>query len=542
MKRRMWYGLAGIGLVGVTGAAFLALRPKDEVKWRTAKVERGNLVQRISATGTLSALVQVPVGTQVSGTIISLSADYNSLVRKGQVIAQIDPTVWESQMKDAEASLERAKANLEDARRNFDRTKRLAAEKLVSEQELDAKDVALKTAKASHDTAKAAVDRARANLGYCTITAPVDGVVVARSVDVGQTVAASFNTPNLFTIAQDLSKMKLEVSIDEADIGQVKVGQSAFFTVDAYQDKQFRGTVSQVRLEPITQQNVVTYKVVMEVQNEPLATDGVEPAKATPAATERKEAKPSAPAPQAARPQAGPQGGAGQGAGFNPDEIWERNKERIQERNPGITKEEWLQRMKERMAQGGGPGRPGGMGHQGGAAPQAASGGQPKRLPGGINFAAGPIYSGNLALRPGMTANVTIFTNRREAVLRVPSVALRFNPATFDKSLAPKPAATTPGQGQAQQGGQRPTGGPGMGGGAPRGMVSRREDKVWVLEKGVPKQVVVKAGISDGQYTEISGEGVAEGMEVLTGADDPTKKAATQGASPLGGPGGPPRR
>lgn len=526
MKRKMWWGLSALGVVVVGGVLVAALRPAEQVKWRTAKVERGNVIQRISATGTLSALVQVPVGTQVSGTISALYADYNSLVKKGQVIAQIDATVWETQLKDAQASLERAQANLEDAQRQFQRTQRLAAEKLVSIQDLDIKDTALKTARASFQTAQAALDRAKANLAYCTITAPVDGVVVGRSVDVGQTVAASFNTPNLFTIAQDLSKMKLEVSIDEADIGQVKVGQPAFFTVDSYPDKQFRGTVAQVRLEPITQQNVVTYKVVMEVQNEPLVPQGEAPAvPVAPVAA----AKPQAAKAEAA-PSEGGHGGFGMGRGgmdpaareamlkklgFSPEDM----------QDPG-KREAFRAKMRELREQGALPGM-----SVASSAPRGQ--GQAKRTPGGINFADGPIYSGNLALRPGMTANVTIFTNRREDVLRVPAVALRFNPTNFLKTDK-KPAAA-PQQAQAA----RPQGQQGQG--QRGGMAFKREDKVWVLENGQPKDLVVKAGISDGQFTELSGEGISEGLVVLTGVED-AKKPAAAATSPFAGPGGPPRR
>ena len=365
MNRKMLWGLSALGVVVVGGGLYAALRPAEQVKWRTAKVERGNVVQRISATGTLSALVQVPVGTQVSGTISALYADYNSLVKKGQVIAQIDSTVWETQLKDAQASLERAKANLEDAQRQYQRTKRLAAEKLVSDQDLDIKETSLKTTQASFQTAQAALDRAKANLGYCTITAPVDGVVVGRSVDVGQTVAASFNTPNLFTIAQDLSKMKLEVSIDEADIGQVKVGQPAFFTVDSYPDKQFRGTVAQVRLEPITQQNVVTYKVVMEVQNEPLVPQGEAPAApGTKGPEAARAARPQAPKAEAARPEGAPAGfGMGRGGmdpaarealmkklGFTPEDLQDPAK-----------REAFREKMRALREQGGLPGMGGGI-------------------------------------------------------------------------------------------------------------------------------------------------------------------------------------
>jgi len=525
MKRNTWIILGAMGAVLVGGSLYLGLKPKEEIKWRQAKVERGNVVQRISATGTLSPLVQVPVGTQVSGTISALYADYNSLVKKGQVIAQIDPTVLETQLKDAQASVDRANATLDDARTQHQRYKRLAAEKLVSDQDLDTKDVALKTAMAQLATAKAAFDRAKANLGYCTITAPVDGVVVARAVDVGQTVAASFNTPNLFTIAQDLQKMKLEISIDEADIGQVKVGQPAFFTVDSYPDRQFRGTVAQVRLEPITAQNVVTYKVVMEVQNEPITPE------ATPTPEAAKASKGAVPqAGRATAPQAPAPGQPGQGMGLRDMEPAQREAllKRLGFKPEDMADPTKREAIREKFKQ---------MREKGGMATAPAprpSSAQASRTPGGINAAGGPIYSGNLALRPGMTANVSIVTARRENALRVPAVALRFNPKAFQKE-APKKDEKAATPGTPQPGGAR------SGGANARGFAAKREDKVWILENGKPKEVVVKAGISDGQFTELLGEGLPEGTVILTGVEDNKKTAANQGPAPIGG-GGMPRR
>lgn len=281
MKRNTWIGL-GIGIAVVAGGtAYVLTRPKDEIKWRSGKVERGNITQRINATGAVSPVVQVAVGTQVSGVISALYVDYNSIVKKGQLIAQIDPTIWETQLADAKAGLERAKTNMDDARRQYERAKRLAADKLLADQDLEAKQVAYQTAVTSMENAKASMDRAKANLDYCNITAPVDGVVISRLAGVGQTVAASFSTPNLFQIAQDLSAMKVQVNIGESDIDEIKVGQRAMFTVDSLPDKQFTASVSLVRQEPITTQNAVNYAVEMIVPNEPLPgseEDGKAPA------------------------------------------------------------------------------------------------------------------------------------------------------------------------------------------------------------------------------------------------------------------------
>ena len=563
MKRKTWVFL-GVGVVlAAGGAAYFLSRPKDEVKWRMSKLEKGAITQRISATGAVAPMVQVAVGTQVSGVIQALYADYNSIVKKGQIIAQIDPTIWQTQLRDAEASLDRARANMEDAKRQYERAKRLAAEKLLAEQDLDAKDTAYKAAASSFENAKAALERAKANLDYCNITAPVDGVVISRLADVGQTVAASFSTPNLFQIAQDLSKMKVEISIDEADIDEVKVGQRAFFTVDSLPEKQFVAMVSQVRLEPITTQNVVTYKVVIEVPNEPLPGTEATPDKAAePSSKSEGHRRPAAAAPVGSGPGRPGEGRPGEGrpgsfAGgdFNPDKMWEMNKDRILERNPGITKEEWLKRMKERMAQGGQGGWKGGgaAGAKPSTAPvpdkpagNAADRLEAARTPGGAARLGGPVFGGNLALRPGMTANVTIITNRKQDVLRVPNAALRFNPSAFLKDETKKDAPKAGGLGQPMgmgmfPGGQRPAG-QGGGSAAAKGMAMRREDRIWILENGKPKSITVKAGITDGQFTEVTGENLQEGAQVLVGVES-TQKAGGPTATPMGGmPGGGGRR
>ncbi len=523
MKRNTWIGL-GIGVALVAGGtAYVWTRPKDEIKWRSGKVERGNITQRINATGAVSPVVQVAVGTQVSGVISALYVDYNSIVKKGQLIAQIDPTIWETQLADAKAGLERAKTNMDDAKRQYERAKRLAAEKLLADQDLEAKQVAYQTASANMENAKASLDRARANLDYCNITAPVDGVVISRLADVGQTVAASFSTPNLFQIAQDLSKMKVQVNIGESDIDEVKVGQRAMFTVDSLPDKQFTATVSLVRQEPVTTQNVVNYVVEMIVPNEPLPNA---------------EEDVKAPAPREAGTGGGQEAAKGGGHGAprgdfrgegapDPEKAWERMKDRMTAQ--GVTKDQFLKRFKERQTAGAMQAMP---------AASSAPAGDPKalaRIPGGASQLGGPKFTGSLALRSGMTANVTISTNQRRDILRVPNAALRFNPAAFIKDEK-KPEGPRLGQPAMMGGGQRPAGAQ-TGTGSRGGMVARREDRIWVLENGKPKAIVVKAGISDGQFTEVSGEGLTEGLQVLVGVEAP--KQAGGSPAPLGGaPGG----
>lgn len=263
-------------------AAFFLFRDKeDEIKYRTEKAARGDIISTVTATGTVNAVTTVLVGTQVSGTIKNIYADFNSPVKKGQVIALIDTATLEAQVSQARANLLSAKANLDkseaalfDAKRTMERNKELLSKNFISRSELDTAETNYETAKAQVGVSSAQIAQAEAalkiaetNLGYTKIVSPVDGVVISRNVDIGQTVAASFQTPTLFTIAQDLTKMQIDTSVDEADIGNVIDGQEVEFTVDAYPDVIFRGEVSQVRNSPVVVQNVVTYDVVIKVDN-----------------------------------------------------------------------------------------------------------------------------------------------------------------------------------------------------------------------------------------------------------------------------------
>lgn len=409
---RTWILVCAAAGVLAAGGAWWLLKPGAPVAWRTAVIDRGDITQRIQATGTLNALIEVSVGTQVSGVVTDLYADFNSLVRKGQVLARIDPTLMENQMDDARAALDGAEGTFENAKADLERYRQLAAEQLVPKSDLDVKETAFRTAKASLASARASLSKAGNNLNYCTIKAPVDGVVISRVVDVGQTVAASLSTPNLFTVAQDLSRMKLEAAIDEADIGQVQVGQKAAFTVDSYPDKTFQARVSEVQLNPTVSSNVVTYKVVLGVANVP---------------------------------------------------------------------------------------------RRGGGAARSDANTTALYIPKGS-----PVYQGDLALFPGMTANVSLITGEKQGVLRVPNAALRFDPATVAKGVVP-PGAPGP--------------------------------CVWILEKGAPRRLQVQTGLSDDHFTEISGPDVRQGLVVLVGADSAnTQKAQTTSTTLTGGPkpGGPP--
>jgi len=343
---------------------------KEGVYYDMAPVERRDISSFVTAIGNVSAVTTVEVGTQVSGTIKEIYVDYNSTVNKGQIIALIDPTSFEAQVEQAKANLmhakaglQRAQATLADAKRNLDRQKMLWERDLIARSDLD-------SAQTNYDLAVAGVSEADANvlqaqaslkkvetdLGYTRIYSPVDGIVVSRDVDAGQTVAASFQTPTLFTIAQDLTKMQIETNVDEADIGNVREGLEVTFTVDAYPNAIFSGRIKQVRIASSVVENVVTYPVIIDVSN--------------------------------------------------PD----------------------------------------------------------------------------LMLKPGMTANVTIITDKKENVLAVPSTAFRYRPSAYEGELL-------------------------------------RGRALWVLEEGRPLPVQVETGITDGAYVEIKSDDLKEGDRVIIGEE-----------------------
>lgn len=272
--------LAVIILIAVISGYFFYKRA-PEVSYKTAKIERGTIVSTVAATGNLSAVTTVQVGTQVSGTIQKLYVDYNSRVKRGQPIAEIDPSLFSASVEQsqgnylsAEANLQKARVTLVDAERTFSRNSKLLSDGIISQGDFDAGETALQSARAAVKAAEGSLAQTRGslmqsktNLRYSIIRSPVDGVIISRAIDVGQTVAASFQTPTLFTIAQDLTKMQIEVSVDEADISRIKLHQNASFTVDSYPEQTFRGKVVQIRSAPVITQNVVTYVVVVNVDN-----------------------------------------------------------------------------------------------------------------------------------------------------------------------------------------------------------------------------------------------------------------------------------
>ena len=253
------------GLLYWWGSSRAAQDPAQ--RYRTVAVERGSVVQSVSANGTLNPVVLVSVGTQVSGTVKKLYVDFNDQVKAGQPLLELDDALVAASERQSAANVINAQASLDLAQANETRMRALLAQEYVSRQEYDQAAQTLKSAQAQLAQAQAANARDRANLGYTTIRSPVDGVVIDRVVDLGQTVAASFQTPTLIKIAQDLTEMRIDTSFAEADLGNIREGLPARFTVDAFPDRQFEGVVQQIRLNPTTQQNVVTYNVRISVAN-----------------------------------------------------------------------------------------------------------------------------------------------------------------------------------------------------------------------------------------------------------------------------------
>jgi HlyD family secretion protein len=431
--RRLGAALLALAVAGVSGCQ----RNKAAVQWDTANVDRGRIVARVTATGTLSALVTVQVGSQVSGRVQQLFVDFNSPVKKGQLIAKIDPQLFQAALEQARANFAAAEGNLEKAKvqaaqadLDFKRQASLAERKLVAPADYDNAKTNLAAAKAqiavnegNLQQAKAALNQARVNLAYTNIVSPTDGVVISRSVDVGQTVAASLQAPTIFVIAEDLRKMQVDTSVAEADVGKLEAGMEASFVVDAFPGERFKGKVRQIRNAAQTVQNVVTYDAVIDVDNS------------------------------------------------------------------------------------------------------------------------------DLKLRPGMTANVTFVFANRDNVLRVPNAALRFRVSPelsatlaldLKKGKSGDAGAGGAGEGTGQRAGGRTR--PAGGGGANPDEAPDRKS-VWTLSGGVPRQLKIKTGATDGTKTEIVEGALAEGEQVIvdatvTGGAKPSSFVPGAPTPPRGG-GGP---
>jgi HlyD family secretion protein len=576
--------LAGIGAAGYY--RYFGQTAPPEVT--TVPLSRGDIVASVGATGAIEAVTTVQVGSQVSGTIQQLYADFNSVVRKGQVIARLDPSLLQTQIEQAranlarsEADVERLRVSLDDARSKLKRNEELAARNLVARQDLESTQIAVRLAEAQLRSSLAAVTQARAsltqnevNLRHTVIEAPIDGIVVSRNVDVGQTVAASFNAPVLFVIAADLTKMRVNANIDEADVGRIRPGQPVRFRVDAFPNEDFVGRVAQVRLQPQVVQNVVTYATVIEVPNPELklkpgmtATVTIEIARRASALRIPNAAlrfRPSTeifaalgqPVPEDFQRGFGP-GRGGPGGG-----------------QPGG---------------GGSPGAAGGAasGSTGAAAP-AASGGVP--APGAAPAGAGrssdgdaptaapptraTAQAGSAAPSPGGGAgmgDVDPAERRRRFMERLASMSpeereqalQRMRDRGIDTSAftggapgaAPASraaAAGTPAQAaQDQPRPRRQPAAPAQGADTPAWQQAQTIDalfpplaetvtpgRAWLYVGGQLKMVRLRLGVSDGTYTEVLTEELQPGQEVVTSVALPNATAtrATGGQSPLMGP------
>ena len=266
-KKKISIAVGAVAVIAIAAWAFLGGKKTEQVSYTTATVAQTDINTTVTATGTIEPVTSVTVGTQVSGIISHIYVDYNSIVKKGQVIAELDRTTLLSELASAKAQLSSAQASLTYQKANYERQKNLYSKGLISANDYEQARLTYEQAKQSVHTSTEQVTKAQTNLGYATITSPIDGVVLAKSVEEGQTVAASYNTPELFTIAQDLTSMQVVADVDEADIADVRVGERVTFTVDAYPDDTFSGTVKQVRQEATTESNVVTYEVVISAPN-----------------------------------------------------------------------------------------------------------------------------------------------------------------------------------------------------------------------------------------------------------------------------------
>ena len=268
-KQRRWLITAIVLVLAVLVGLFFFRRGKgsDGDQYRSEVIDRGDVTSTVSATGTVSAVITVQVGSQVSGIISKLYADFNSQVKKGQILAELDPTPFQQQVEQQQANVVKSKVEVANTLVTYNRQKKLADAGLIAQSDLDAAKAAYDGARATLSLSDASLKQAQTNLSYTKIYSPIEGQVVARQYDLGQTVAASFSAPTLFTIAQDLTKMQVQADVDQSDIGQIKVGEPVHFNVDAYPDQEFRGEISQVRLNATITQNVITYPVIVAVPN-----------------------------------------------------------------------------------------------------------------------------------------------------------------------------------------------------------------------------------------------------------------------------------
>jgi HlyD family secretion protein len=412
MKKLIWIVVV---LAAAAGGYLLLRRGKtDEPKYRTAVVDRGNVTQTVTATGTLSAVITVKVGSVVSGIVAALHADFNKQVKKGELLAELDPTPFQARIDQTRAALEKTRVDVRNTEIGLRRQKALGDQGLAAQADIDLAQANYDSAVASVAQAQATLEQAQTDLKNSRIVAPIDGVVVDRQYDVGQSVAASFQAPTIFTIAQDLTKMQVSADVSESDIGMCKVGQAVHFTVDAYPDQNFLGTISQIRLNATVNQNVVTYPVIIDVPNP------------------------------------------------------------------------------------------------------------------------------ELALRPNMTANVTIDVAVVKDVVRVPNAALRWRPE--EKAASSPPAKTSPEQRAAQTAGAKGPGAAMTQLDRTSGSKARRAGQtVYTIAPGVPgepKPVEIKGGVTDNRFTQVVSGELKVGDTVIVGLVTAKADASKVPGASGGGPGG----
>ena len=484
MSRRRWIVTAAVLVVALLGLWWWRSRATaGATKFRTAEVDRGSIESVVSATGTIRPVVQVEVGSQVSGTVDKLFADYNSRVKAGQVICQLEPSSFRARVVQAEASVARANASVRDGERSLTRAQELKAKDYVSQADLDAAVVALETRRADLKQAEAELTSARVDLEHTTIRAPIDGVVIARAIDLGQTVAASLQAPKLFVIANDLSQMQVETSIDEADIGQIRQGLAATFTVDAFPDLDFQGQVSQVRLEPITDQNVVTYVTVIRTGN--------------------------------------PDGRLRPGMTANVTVKIERRDDVMRVPNAAL-------RYRPAMGAGG----------RGGPTASATSGGGGGRLGRGGGSSGDAQAATRDSTGRGGRGNWGGMSDAQRAAFRARMQGL--SPEERQRVRDSLATAQAGGDGLTRRGpagadarGLRPGVEPGSG---PDAGPTYKPGAVYVLVDGKPSRVSVLTGITDGAYTEVRSEKLKPGDPVITGAEAGPRSANLQPPPGMGGP------
>ena len=475
MKINRW-AVAGLVVVVALGAAwFVRSRSKQAgPKYRTAAVERGDITASVSATGTVRPVVQVEVGSQVSGTLEKLYADFNSRVRQGQVLCTLEPSAFQARLAQAEAAVARAAAALKDGNRQLTRSQELASKEFISQADVEAAEVAVEQRRADLKQAQAQLQSAQVDLGHATIRAPIDGVVISRSIDVGQTVAASLQAPKLFVIANDLTRMQVETRIDEADIGRIQPGLPVSFNVDAFPDQDFEGKVSQVRLEPITDQNVVTYTTVIETRNDQLRL----------------------------RP------------GMTANVVVQV------ESKHGVLK---VPNAALRFRPAGGTG---GRAGQGGGAP-AGMGGMRRTIVSLLDRLAPPAY----AQAPPAGERRSGRRTQSQGSARGPDAKA---PGSGDTRSASPDSAARGGSGWSKGlSGGRSFSGHGNGGGPP----GYKPGQVYVLRNGKPSSIPLMTGITDGSMTEVMSKDLQEGDVVVIGVETPVGGPTNLQPPPgMGGP------